>query len=155
MPKSGLLLPYVGSGHCFGVLIYRGSANGANCKRDINNNPECEWPNSLPPPTTTYEQRTTSTNTYDYWTTSTSTYSYNTATIETTSAYISFPRSSPTTMTSTKSSSGDSNAFSVLPADTTTSLRSDDAPLPSSAQNIIPGYSVTGVMFFLVVTGLL
>jgi len=132
--------------------ICSGSAYGSTCVRDISNNPRCQGSNYSPQPTITYEAGT-STYTYESWTASTSTYSYATATPESTSAYISFPYSNSTTTTSKKSSSRESNT--IFGAETTSSAQSGNGPpLLSSAQSTVPGYFVTGVMFFMVVAGL-
>ena len=147
-----------------------GAANGAVCKRDSSNNPECEWSDSSPPPPptdpsppppptdssppppppTTYDVGT-STDTY----TSSSSYSYPIATIETTSAYVTSLRPAPTITPSTNSSSSRSTFSIFNNAETSSSPLSSNQQLSSSTLNAAPGYSVTGIMFLLVISGLI
>ena len=176
MPKSRLLLPYV---WIMSLLRFahtsHDSAIGSDCKGSLNNNPSCETSNSPPPPPDSPPPPPdsppppppdsppppppdspppppeTTTTTYEDLTTSTSAYGYSSA-----YTYTSLSRTSSTTPYSTKSSSRDSDNFSVANANTTTTsaLSGNAPPVLSSAKKSTSAYTGTSIMFLLVAAGL-
>lgn len=177
VPKSEVLLPYVSiTSLPHRANAYRGSAAGSVCTNDG----QCQSssspppppppppPPSLDPPPPEGQYRTTSTDAYTSATTTdaysgvTSTNAYNGATSTDTyndgtsihdnptvpSAYTS-PTSTTTTSRSTTSRS--SSSFAVANAQTTDG---GNGPPTSSAEKTTLGYSITGVMFLVVVAGL-